>query len=244
MVARAVAVQNSYAWPDGTVPYQQWGNASPTGDRPDCSGYVGNCCWGIGPEVNTVSLVTDGWMYEIDPKDLLPGDALGKCGPGTAGNDGHIQLFLGFTNSGLFIAEQSGGLGPQHHTVKRITPGYKAYRFKAIEQGEGEVGMSKQDAVSAAAYAANGSDADGYPPGDPANVNVISKYNVRIVEERLNKRIDDWGAKLLAAIKAIPAGGGGGGGGPVNLTQAAIDAVADATADEIAKDPERDGSGT
>jgi hypothetical protein len=136
MVARQQVVNNSYLWPDGTVEYQQWGTASPTGDRPDCSGYVAGCCWGIPVEVNTVSLVTDGWMYEIPADQLQPGDALGMCGPGTAGDDGHIQLFIRFDNTGLFIAEQTGGgPGPHHHTVKRITPGYKAYRFKGIADG-------------------------------------------------------------------------------------------------------------
>jgi hypothetical protein len=55
-------------------------------------------------------------------------------------------------------------------------------------------------------------------------------------------------ADVLADVhgNVLPAtgGGGGGGGGPVDLTPAAVAAVADATADEIAADPERDGRDT
>lgn len=133
MITRAEVDARSFLWPDRTVPYQQWGTASPTGDRPDCSGYVGGCCWNIPVPVNTVSLVTDGWMYEIAPAELLPSDAIGKCGPGTAGNNGHIMLFRGWTRAGLNVAEQNGdGPGPVHHTIKRIPVGYKAYRFRDI----------------------------------------------------------------------------------------------------------------
>lgn len=128
-ITREQVDANSFLWPDGTVPYAQFG----PWPRPDCSGYVGGLCWQIPVAVSTVTLVTGGWMYEIPQADLRLGDAIGKCGPGTAGNAGHIQLFRWWTATGLAIAEQAGGPpGPRHHEIKRITPGYKAYRFRDI----------------------------------------------------------------------------------------------------------------
>jgi len=91
-------------------------------------------CWKTPPPgENTVTLVTRGFMKEIPVSDLQPGDAIGLCGPGTAGDDGHIQLFDGWTTNGLHIWEQAGGVnGPVRREIKRITPGYKAYRYVAI----------------------------------------------------------------------------------------------------------------
>jgi hypothetical protein len=136
VITRDQVESNSYLWPDGTVVYQQWGTNSPTGDRPDCSGYVGGCCWNIPVPVNTVTLVTDGWMYEVPFADRRKGDAFGLCGPGTSGDAGHIQLYIKDTATGLFIAEQAGGPpGPRHRTIKNITAGYKTYRFRDIADG-------------------------------------------------------------------------------------------------------------
>ena len=132
MITRERVDANSFLWPDGTVPYAQFG----PWPRPDCSGYVGGLCWAIPVPVSTVTLVTDGWMHEIAPTSAKLGDALGRCGPGTGGNEGHIQLFRGWSGAiggALAIAEQAGGApGPRHHTVKRPTSGYKFYRFKDI----------------------------------------------------------------------------------------------------------------
>jgi hypothetical protein len=129
-ITRDQAWGNSYLWPDGTVPYSQvTGNP-----RHDCSGYVGGLCWSIPVQsINTVSLVTDGWMYEIPAGELKVADAIGKCGPGTAGNAGHIMLFGYWSPTGLYIAEQAGGPpGPRHRLIKSIPVGYKAYRFRDI----------------------------------------------------------------------------------------------------------------
>lgn len=134
MITRDQVVANSYLWADGTVEYAQIDD-DPTDDepRPDCSGYVGGLCWSIKVPVNTVSLVTAKWMTEIPATELRPGDAIGDCGPGTDGNNGHIMLVTAVSAKSLDIAEQAGGgPGPQHRTIKAIPRGYKAYRFRDI----------------------------------------------------------------------------------------------------------------
>lgn len=148
MVARsAVLTRAATIWPTGGVPYSQSTIHQPDGYRQDCSGFL-SLCWAIpagqwGGE-NTESLVGEGWMVEIPTDQLQPGDAVGMCGPGTLGNAGHIQLFDGWTTGGLVIWEQAGGTwGPTHRTIKRITPGYKAYRFTGI--GEEDNMTPEQD---------------------------------------------------------------------------------------------------
>lgn len=74
--------------------------------------------------------------------------------------------------------------------------------------------------------------------------------------EPLDRALDDavavWGREInvkdalalgtpLAQLRASAGGGAAGISGPVDLTPAAVAAVADATADELAADPERDG---
>jgi hypothetical protein len=105
-------------WSAGSVPYSQIVLHWPDGYRADCSGYVAMCWaaplnghWG-GP--NTVTLVTGGLMREINPNDLKPGDAVGRCGPGTDGDAGHIRLFTAWLNtdpndSHYYCLEQTGG---------------------------------------------------------------------------------------------------------------------------------------
>jgi hypothetical protein len=102
-------------------------------------------CWAIPTDaagswggLSTVSLVSGGWMHEI-PADLLqPGDAVGRCGPGSAGNDGHIQLFVRWFNDdprrlAVLVpgAGRRGATGRQQRLMNWI-PWYKAYRFRDI----------------------------------------------------------------------------------------------------------------
>lgn len=133
-------------WPTGTVPYSQSKIQQPTGYRQDCSGFL-SMCWGIplgsgswGGE-NTATLVTEGWMREIAPSDLRPGDAVGICGPGSAGDAGHIVLFEKWVNNDpaddhYWLWEQAGGQrGPVHRIVDYPYPSpgtWKAYRFRDI----------------------------------------------------------------------------------------------------------------
>lgn len=130
-------------WPNGSVPYSQAAIHRPDGYRQDCSGYL-SMSWGIPLDapgswggMNTVSLVTDGWMYEINPNELKPGDAIGMCGPGTSGDSGHVQLFIGWLNhdpndSHYYCLEQAGGGWGPRKKLHDWPSGYKAYRFKGI----------------------------------------------------------------------------------------------------------------
>lgn len=144
MVTRSEVIRRAGSlWPMGSVPYSQSTMHQPDGYRADCSGYVSGC-WGIPLNApnswggqNTVTLVTDGWMHEIAINDLKPGDAIGLCGVGTAGNGGHVQIFGSWLNNipndnRHYIYEQAGGRpGPTRRLVD-WTGGYRAYRFRDI----------------------------------------------------------------------------------------------------------------
>jgi hypothetical protein len=147
-------------WPVNGVPYSMSTIHQPDGYRQDCSGFV-SLCWGLPtPGEDTQSLVTEGWMYEIPIATLQAGDAIGKCGPGTLGPVGHIQLFERWTTTGLVIWEQSGGRsGPWHHTIKAITPGYRAYRLAGIDGGATPAPPEPEDDMALYLVSA---------PGDPA----------------------------------------------------------------------------
>lgn len=93
--------------------------------------------------MSTVSLVTGGWMREIHPNDLRPGDAVGICGPDTGGDDGHIVLFERWASeahdeSYYWAYEQAGGQhGPVHRVINYPYGGptgpWRAYRFRDIQ---------------------------------------------------------------------------------------------------------------
>jgi hypothetical protein len=118
--------------------YSQIKRHSPDGYRQDCSGYV-SLCWAIpAPGENTVTLVTEGWMREIPVAELRMGDAVGKCGPNTGGNDGHIQWVESYRPGQLIIWEQAGGgvLGPRRRILTGLRAGYRAYRFRDMITGD------------------------------------------------------------------------------------------------------------
>lgn len=138
-------------WQPGTVPYSQNSIHQATGYRQDCSGFV-SMCWGIPPGAaggwggqSTVTLVTQGWMREIPASDLKPGDAVGICGPGSAGDDGHIVLFERWANDNpnddhYWLYEQAGSQrGPVHRVTDYPYGGpvgaWRAYRFRDITDG-------------------------------------------------------------------------------------------------------------
>lgn len=146
MITRADAMWwATHGWPMRSVPYSQTTIEPKTGYRQDCSGYV---CMAlrIPPDaqpggwggLNTVTLVTGGYLYRIDPDDLLPGDLIGSLGPGTAGDNGHIQIFTGWLNSDptdsrYRCLEQSGGQRGPHEGVHDLdSNGYQAYRYRDL----------------------------------------------------------------------------------------------------------------
>lgn len=134
-----------HGWPKEGVPYSQsklWSD----GYRQDCSGYVSMClrispngpgCWG---GFNTASAVSHGYIYEIEINSLRPGDMVGRCGPGSEGDAGHIQLFKGWDNNisddnGHWVYEQTGGGRGWHlRHYADWHSGYKAYRFRDVEE--------------------------------------------------------------------------------------------------------------
>lgn len=137
-------------WPMGQVPYSQDAIHTPDGYRQDCSGYV-SAAWQIPPDgpgcwggFNTVTMLSDGYADPIDPNALLPGDAIGLCGPGTAGDAGHIQLFVQWDNSdptdnGHTVIEQTGGRSGPHIThYPQWTAGYRAFRLRGILSDAGQ----------------------------------------------------------------------------------------------------------
>jgi hypothetical protein len=186
-------------WPPGTVPYSQSNVHQPDGYRADCSGYV-SMCWDTGPAGgNTVNMV-GAVMYEISPADLAPGDAIGKCGPGTEGDYGHIQLFEGWAGDGaLWIWEQAGGTwGPQRRWLSAIPWGYKPYRFNQ----KGDEGMSEREAQLAASWTTSGSDQTGYPEGF-VEADSVKEYSNRFVEQRFNARMDALAAQVRSGFATV-----------------------------------------
>ncbi len=161
MVTRSEVIHRAATlWPTGTVPYSQSKTQQPTGYRQDCSGYI-SMCWGIplnsgsyGGE-NTVTLVTEGWMHEIAPADLQPGDAVGICGPGSAGDAGHIVLFEKWLNDipsddHYWMWEQAGGQNGPIHRVANYPYGgpvgsWKAYRYRDITDTASSGGNTMSD---------------------------------------------------------------------------------------------------
>lgn len=139
-------------WAANSVPYSQDTIHQPDGYRQDCSGFV-SMCWGIPASaapggwggLNTVTLLTGGWMFEISPGDLMPGDAVGICGPNTGGDDGHIVLFERWASDAenedrYWAYEQAGGgPGPRHRIISYPYDGsggtWRAYRFRDITDG-------------------------------------------------------------------------------------------------------------
>lgn len=84
--------------------------------RSDCSGLL-SYVWdlpmtGAGTYLgafSTTTLYSQGLIVEIPFADLKVGDAIGHCGPNSAGNNGHIALWLGYGDG---TTPKSGG---NHH---------------------------------------------------------------------------------------------------------------------------------
>jgi len=191
--------RTNHVWAEGSVPYSQSAVHQPDGYRQDCSGYV-SLCWDSGPQGgNTVTMVGP-VMHEISPVDLAPGDAIGRCGPGTEGDNGHIQLFEGWAGDGaLYIWEQAGGTwGPQRRWLSAIPWGYKPYRFNEV----GAEGMSEREAQLAATWTTSGSDQNGYPSGFP-EADSVKNYSNRFIEERMNTRMDQLAASVRAGFEQV-----------------------------------------
>jgi hypothetical protein len=96
---RRVLLRARFGWPRRTVPFNQDDLHQPDGYRQNAPGFVSMCYnipisarnWG---GANIVTLLTDGWMREIDPSEVLPGDAIGELGPNGVEPDGGVILIF------------------------------------------------------------------------------------------------------------------------------------------------------
>lgn len=192
--------RTTHVWPPYSVPYSMEAVHYPDGYRADCSGYT-SMCWMSGPQGgSTVTLVEDGLIYAINENDLLPGDAVGQCGPGTWGAYGHIQLFEGWDGSGYWVWEQTGGGWGPHHNFYEGKPswhGYQAWRYVHIE-GDG---MSEREAQLAASYATTGSDQNG-PVQAPEAWSIIN-YSTKAIEQRLTDKLAELGATMDSQTRRV-----------------------------------------
>lgn len=129
----------AHIWGYESVPYAQWGSGSPDGHRPDCSGYA-CAALNLQTSYNTATLVSSGQVYKIDINSLKPGDLIGKLGPGSEGDAGHVQVFekwdsIGTPDNGHWVWEQTGpdgSKGPHRRHYADWRAGYAAYRFVGI----------------------------------------------------------------------------------------------------------------
>lgn len=140
-----IMIRGRYGWPAGTVNFSKTERHNPDGYRCDAAGYI-SMCWDIPLTtkhswggMSTVTLATEGWVKEIPGSELLPGDAIGLCGPNSMDGDGGvILLFEGWLNDDPNLGyaltwEQlpSGSPGP----VRRARPfdfRWHAYRFRDV----------------------------------------------------------------------------------------------------------------
>lgn len=96
-------------------------------------------CLGLPtPGESTVTLVTKNLVRPILESELHPGDLIGKLGPGTGGDNGHVQVYVGRTASGGYVVmEQAiGATGPDRSVYKSISPDYRCYRFVGNTGGD------------------------------------------------------------------------------------------------------------
>lgn len=162
MITRDEILRRARAVPQRSDPYSQRTldpDGANAGYRPDCSGWVSYCwrCPTSGPGTwggySTSTLVTIDWapgvpgiMYAIPRSELRPGDAIGYCGPTTAGNGGHIALWLGRSGSQERILDHGSGWGPVERDVTWGVSGtawnavgkIRAFRFRGVADATNE----------------------------------------------------------------------------------------------------------
>ncbi|KFY91570.1 hypothetical protein V500_04593 [Pseudogymnoascus sp. VKM F-4518 (FW-2643)] len=98
-ITRKEIIARAKYWIDRHVPYSMSGyypDPKGTKYRTDCSGFVAMSLHASAPGYSTVDLPRIG--KQIAWKDLQPGDFVGTLGPGTGGANGHVTLFLSWTD--------------------------------------------------------------------------------------------------------------------------------------------------
>src|SRR5688572_24370214 len=101
-----VLLRAKYGWPRCTVEFNEKIIHTPDGYKQNAPGYISMCydipldaphSWG---GMNIVTLLSDGWMYEIPAHELKPGDAVGDLGAHAIGTDGGtIVIFESWLNN-------------------------------------------------------------------------------------------------------------------------------------------------
>jgi hypothetical protein len=185
MAGGQAAVARTGLWPYQGIPYSMSSTNTPTGHRADCSGFV-SMCWDMPVAgEDTQSFVAEGWMVEIPREQLQPGDAIGECGWGTLGANGHIQLVESYDPwTGLCTYwEQNGGQsGPSRRHNYYINSGYQAYRFTGTVAGnieeEEDMTPEQNDLLRMAEAKANnaGAVAFGFANGDDTTDQCVIAY--------------------------------------------------------------------
>lgn len=150
---KRVLLRAQYGWARKSVPFDQHAIHQPDGYRTNAPGFVA-MCWDIpltiphtagGP--NIVTLLTDGYAIEIDPKDLKPGDAIGYLGPDAIDADGGtIVLFDRWLQFDQKLAATWDhlpvvGLGPDQR-ARHVDFRWHAYRYRDIVDDESADGIS------------------------------------------------------------------------------------------------------
>lgn len=139
-------IRARYGWSQGTVEFSRSTRHPGDGYLQTMSGYV--CmCWDIpqGPTsvggLDTVRLEAEGYVWEIQPQDLKPGDAMGLCGPMSAdGQGGTLVLFDHWHNNDMhnngnvaivWEMPMDGRLGPIQR-ARPYDPRWHYYRYRDI----------------------------------------------------------------------------------------------------------------
>lgn len=124
------------AVPLDSIPYSQSRRHPTLHFRTDCSGWWsyaagayldGPGAWG---GFSTETAATYGAIYPIPLAQVGPGDAIGRCGPGSAGNGGHIAPVISVTVAGRkFRVIDLGSDGPNDRVIDAVSAGYTGWRY-------------------------------------------------------------------------------------------------------------------
>lgn len=139
---KRVLLRARFGWPRKSVAFHQGTLHQPSGYRTDGPGFV-SMCYRIprdnhgGP--NVVTLLTQGWMKEIDRTELLPGDAVGYLGPDALATDGGvIVIFDKWLDEGLALTWEHlavVGMGPDQR-ARPVDFKWHCYRYIHIRDDD------------------------------------------------------------------------------------------------------------
>lgn len=140
-------IRARFGWEQGTVEFSRSTRHPGDGYLQTMSGFV-SMCWKIpqGPGsvggLDTVALEGLGYVWEIQPQELKPGDAMGLCGPNSAdGQGGTLVLFSHWRNDDMYNNGNvaivwelpiDGYLGPIQR-ARPYDPKWHYYRYRDIE---------------------------------------------------------------------------------------------------------------